>query len=191
MNIGDFSVIADVGLSIVKLLRDQMTPDTIAQPEQIGLSSPAEQSDFQLTLFLYNITESGEYRQTTMLNRGIDQLQYPPMTVQLHYLLTAHSNADLHNKTVNEHRILGRAMQVLHDNSVLRTPYLQGTLAENGEEVRIVKENLDGDQLMNLWNFFDVPYRLSVNYTAGPVHIDSNKTRRTARVGERQIRIEG
>ncbi|SFM01901.1 Protein of unknown function [Paenibacillus sp. 1_12] len=184
-------MIADVGASLLKLLREHMTPDPIPQPELIGLASPADKGDLTLSLFLYNIQESGDNRQTQMVARGTGMIQFPPMTVHLYYMLTAHSSAELQSRVVDEHRILGRAMQVLYDNSVLRGTTAVGTLAEAGEEVRVVMDTLTGEALTRMWNFSDLPYRLSIGYVVGPVHIDSTRIKTTKRVIERDFRIQG
>jgi hypothetical protein len=168
-----------------------MTPEPIPQPELIGLASPADKGDLYLSLFLYNIKESGDNRQTQMIARGTSAIQFPPMTVDLYYLLTAHSTAELQSRVVDEHRILGRAMQVLYDNSVLRGPALVGTLADQGEEVRVVMDTLTGEALTRMWNFADAPYRLSIGYVVGPVYIDSTRIKTTKRVTERDFRIQG
>jgi hypothetical protein len=168
-----------------------MTPEPIPQPELIGLASPADKGDLYLSLYLYNIKESGDNRQTRMISRSVGEIQYPPETVDLYYLLTAYSTAELQSRVLDEHRILGRAMQVLYDNSVLRGASLVGTLADNGEEVRVVMDALSGDALTRMWNFGEAPYRLSVGYIAGPVNIDSTRIKTTKRVTERDFRIQG
>jgi hypothetical protein len=168
-----------------------MTPDPIPQPELIGLGSPVDKGDFYLSLFLYSVRESGDSRKTQMVSRGTGEIQFPPMTVDLHYLMTVHSPAELQSRALDEQRILGRAMQVLYDHSVLRGPALVGTLAERNEEVRVVMESMSGDALLNMWNFADTPYRLSVSYVAGPVMIDSTRIKTTKRVTERDVSIQG
>ncbi|CAN7737565.1 DUF4255 domain-containing protein [Paenibacillus sp. LjRoot153] len=189
--IGNYSVIADVSASLVKLLRENMTPDPIPQPEMIGLASPVDKGDFYLSLYLYNVRESGNNRQTHMIARGTNEIQFPPMVVDLSYLLTVQSPAELSSRALDEHRILGRAMQVFYDHSILRGSMTVGTLAEQDEEVRIVMEPFKGESLMNMWNFSDTPYRLSVAYTVGPVHIDSTRIKTTKRVSETDFRIQG
>jgi len=168
-----------------------MTPDPIPRPELIGLGSPVDKGDFYLSLFLYNVRESGDNRQTRMVARGVGEIQFPPMAVDLRYLMTVQSPAELASRALDEHRILGRAMQVFYDNSVLRGSALVGTLAERGEEVRIVMEAVSGEAMLNMWNFADTPYRLSVSYVVGPVMIDSTRIRTTKRVIERDISIQG
>ncbi|CAN7250886.1 DUF4255 domain-containing protein [Paenibacillus sp. LjRoot56] len=189
--IGNYSVIADVSASLVKLLRENMTPDPIPQPEMIGLASPVDKGDFYLSLYLYNVRESGNNRQTHMIARGTNEIQFPPMVVDLSYLVTVQSPAELSSRALDEHRILGRAMQVFYDHSILRGSMTVGTLAEQDEEVRIIMDPFKGESLMNMWNFSDTPYRLSVAYTVGPVHIDSTRIRTTKRVSETDFRIQG
>jgi hypothetical protein len=157
----------------------------------IGLASPVDKGDFYLSLFLYSVRESGDNRRTQMIARGTDEIQFPPMVVDLNYLLTVQSPAELQTRALDEQRILGKAMQVLYDNSVLRNSMAVGTLADNGEEVRIVMESLTGEALLNMWNFADTPYRLSISYTVGPVNIDSTRIKTTKRVTERDFRIQG
>ncbi|OXM85051.1 DUF4255 domain-containing protein [Paenibacillus rigui] len=188
---GDYTVIADVSASLVKLLRDQMTPDPIPQPELIGLASPVDKGDLYLSLFLYSIRESGDNRRNQMVSRGVGELQYPPMAVELGYLLTVQSPAELQSRALDEHRILGRAMQVLYDHSILRGSMTVGTLAERDEEVRIVLDNAPGTSMLQMWNFADTPYRLTLSYTVGPVSIDSTRIKTTKRVLERDFRIQG
>jgi hypothetical protein len=154
----------------------------------IGVASPVDKGDLALTLYLYSVRENGEARRNELLPQG-GVLRYPPLAVDLHYLLTAHSSADLHTRILDEHRILGRAMQVLYDNSVLRSPYLEGTLAENEEELRITSENLSTEQLAQLWHFGDTPYKLSLAYRVGPVLLESNRVKPGARVLERKFTL--
>ncbi|CAH1213474.1 hypothetical protein PAECIP111891_03976 [Paenibacillus allorhizoplanae] len=189
--IGNYSVIADVSASLVKLLRENMTPDPIPQPEMIGLASPVDKGDFYLSLYLYNVRESGNNRQTHMIARGTNEIQFPPMVVDLSYIVTVQSPAELSSRALDEHRILGRAMQVFYDHSILRGSMTVGTLAEQDEEVRIIMDPFKGESLMNMWNFSDTPYRLSIAYTVGPVHIDSTRIRTTKRVSETDFRIQG
>lgn len=189
--IGNYSVIADVSASLVKLLRENMTPDPIPQPEMIGLASPVDKGDYYLSLYLYNVRESGNNRQTHMIARGTNEIQFPPMVVDLSYLLTVQSPAELSSRALDEHRILGRAMQVFYDHSILRGSMTVGTLAEQDEEVRIIMDPFKGESIMNMWNFSDTPYRLSVAYTVGPVHIDSTRIKTTKRVSETDFRIQG
>ncbi len=168
-----------------------MVPEPVAQPEYIGLASPAEKGDMQLTLYLYSIKERGDYRQNLMLQRGENTMQFPPLQLELRYLLTAASTAEVSSRTIDENRIIGRAMQVLYDNSIIKGAKLLGTLAENNEELRIVIDNIPVDILMRLWNFPNMPYRMTMGYIVGPVALDSTRYRKTKRVKDAEVDIVG
>lgn len=165
-----------------------MTPDPVPRPDLIGIASPADRGDLVLSLCLIGIRENGEARRNEMQMQG-GSLRFPPMTVDLHYLLTAYSAADLQTRTLDEHRLIGRAMQVLYDNSILRAPYLEGTLAENEEELRIANLSFDTDQVMRHWQFGDMPYKLSLVYRVGPVLLESNRVKPTSRVVESRFTL--
>ncbi|WP_248926133.1 DUF4255 domain-containing protein [Paenibacillus hamazuiensis] len=184
---GDYTAIADVSQTLIGLLREQLTPYPIARPELVGLASPAEKGDFGLTLFLYSIKECIEYRQAAFSGQGGGSK--PPMAVELNYLMTAHSAADPQTRALDEHLILGRAMQVFHENGIIDNSSLRGTLAENREAIRIVRESLPLDTMLSL--FPQMPYKLSVSYLVGPVFIDSGKFSVKPRVRGSNTRMEG
>lgn len=186
---GGYTVIADLGSSLLHLLRDHLAPDPVPRPDLIGMTSPRDAGDLALSLFLFNVKENGEARRTGMVDRG-GVLQFPPQALDFYFLMTAHSSADRLTRVLDEHRILGRAMQVLYDNAVLRSPYLEGTLAEGGDTIRMTLISMDGEEIMKLWQFGDMPYKLSVVYRVGPVMLDSNRMKPVSRVLERHIVLE-
>lgn len=166
-----------------------MTPDPIPRPDLIGIASPADKGDLALSLYLCAVRENGDARRNEMQLQG-GVMRYPPLSLDLHYLLTAHSTADLQTRALDEHRLLGRAAQVLYDHAIVRSPYLEGTLAEMGEELRITSVGLDPDQIARYWSFGDLPYKLSLVYRVGPVLLESNRVKAAPRVVERRIKLE-
>lgn len=168
-----------------------MPSELIPHPEQIGLGSPAEPGDLRLCLFLYNIRESGDARRNTLIDRGTDERQYPPLSLELYYLVTAFSKAELHVRSQDEARILGKTMQIFHDHGIIQHEYLQGSLAEKNEELRITFDNLHTDVMIKLWNFPNTPFKLSLSYMVGPIYLDSKRTKTTKRVKEVDIQIRG
>ncbi|WP_170292054.1 DUF4255 domain-containing protein [Heliobacterium mobile] len=165
--IGSYTVFADAANTILRLLRDNLTPEPIPKPDMIGFCAPYEKGDFRLTLFLYEIKE---YRESTGPS-NVPSLS--PLKIYLRFLLTAFSSADLNNRAVDEATILGRAMQVLHNQPILRSSALTGTLAENSEPLRVTLDNLPFEEIVKLWSFADVTFKPSVSYTVGPVYLDT------------------
>lgn len=52
---GRSTSIADVGMSIVKLLRRELVPDTLQNPDAVGLCSPTDRGDYMVGIHLYDI----------------------------------------------------------------------------------------------------------------------------------------
>ncbi|UUZ86868.1 DUF4255 domain-containing protein [Paenibacillus sp. P26] len=181
-------MIADVGHTLVKLLREHLTPVLLSQPESIGLASPTDKGDFQLTLFLYSIQENADNRRTEMIGRGTNTLQFPPMALNLYYLITCHSASEISTRSLDEQRIMGKVMQVFHDHAVLRGADLQGSLAGSDEEIRIMPHPISMETAVSL--FSDTPYKLSLGYMAGPVYLDSTRTKQTKRVADAHFQLE-
>ena len=92
---GRSTSIADVGMSIVKLLRRELVPDTLQNPDAVGLCSPTDRGDYMVGIHLYDIRESEELRVNTMIARGTEELQYPPSYVNLYYMITVTSTGDI------------------------------------------------------------------------------------------------
>ncbi|BEP29023.1 DUF4255 domain-containing protein [Helicovermis profundi] len=184
-----YTAIADVSQSLTKLFRNTLSPEPIKKKENIGLCSPAEKGDFQLSLYLYNIEESGEFRQNIMIEMNDGSQKYPPKVFYLYYLLTAYSTADIKSKALDEHKILGKAIQILHDNQILSGSMLEGQLRNTDQEIRIETKNLSYDEMMRIWHFNDIPYSLSVAYKVGPIYIESTKFKKPPRVIKSSIKI--
>src|SRR6266540_559132 len=105
----------------------------------------------------------------------------PPLALDLHYLLTVYGAG---SDELLAHRILGRAMRVLHDHSVLDRQEIATALAGNDlgdqlERVRISHEPLTLDEMSKLWGSFQKEYRTSTAYTVSVVLIDSDRASRT------------
>lgn len=131
----DYNAISYVGETLRKLLWDNIKDDShvssiIGSEDQITLSSPDE-SDKKLSLFLYQVTENAYLKNEEMQSLNTAKLKYPPLTLSLFYLVTPHTqNMD------SVHIILGKVMQIFHDNSVLRGSVLHENLV--GDELRLI-----------------------------------------------------
>jgi hypothetical protein len=136
------------------------------------------------------MAENGEYRQNQMVKRGTGSLQFPPLMLNLTYMLIAYSNAELQSRALDEQLILGRAMQVLYDHSILRGSVLQGSLAASEEELRLVFDVVTAETMRDLWTFSDVPFKLGVSFTVSPVQLDSTRVKTSKRVLERNLQME-
>lgn len=110
---------------------------------------------------------------------------HPPLSLSLHYLLTVYSAS---GDDRAGHKILGRAMAVLHDQPVLTAREINLALSdidgqaqsyEEAEHVRITPVTLSLDEMSKLWSTFQTEYRLSATYKVAVVLIESEKPPRT------------
>lgn len=158
-----YQVIGDTGRTIVKFLRENMTPEPIPRPEMIELCAPYEESDFRLTLYLYSILEDVNSKDVSCQD----------LSLNLFYLMTAFSKAELKTKAYEESCIIGSVMHLVEQSPVLRGSALEGTLSESNDNIRIMLHSVSMDEMSKIWTFSNVQYKLSVAYMVGPVHINT------------------
>lgn len=90
-------------------------------------------------------------------------------------------------RTEEQHRVLGRAMQVIHDNSIIRGSDLKGSLADQ-PDLQVSISPQDMDEVMSIWSTFDeTPFQPSVAYLVTPVLIESTEEEEVSRVVERRL----
>lgn len=172
-----FFVIGAVAETLKKLLENDPWQGIANKPD-ITFKSPREikESGGQnngVSLFLYQIVEnphlrnlesevSGAYGNTTLP-------LVPRLTLDLLYLVTPY-----HDDKTQEKFILGKVMQIFHDNGILSGTALQGALSGTDEQLRLLLHPISLDELTKIWTAFpEVGYRLSVSYMVTPVRIDS------------------
>lgn len=130
----------------------------------------------QVNLFLYLTTIDAAWRNRDMPGRvHPGETGFPPLPLTLHYMITAYGEDD--DDAVG-HRILGRAMSVLHDRPVLAPADLHTALPDSDldhqvERVRVTAETLTVDEMSRLWTTFQTQYRISAAYQASVVLIES------------------
>ena len=187
------TVIADVGETLVQLLQDNMSD--LVSPEAILLFSPGEieaGDTPRLTLFLYQVIENDYLKNQEMQPLDATVLRYPPLTLDLFYMLTAYPASGIEDRTertLEAHRLLGRAMRIFYDNAILSGLALKGGLAGTDVELRITLTTISMENLIQMWTSFESqPYRPSVFYQVTPVPIDSVRQRAVQRVVEKNAR---
>jgi Pvc16 N-terminal domain len=132
----------------------------------------------QLNVFLYQATLSPAWRNMGVPGQTrLNETGPPPLALNLYYLLTAYGRD---NRDDLGHRVLGRAMLLLHDHPVLGASEIKAALADNDlwqqvERIRIAPQPLTIDEISKLWTTFQTQYRISVAYEVGVVLVDSGR----------------
>jgi hypothetical protein len=173
----DSSVIADVSATLQTVLTDAFSTLLPAPPpvaEIHDLQGNIATAPARMTLFLFEVVEDPTLRNRPPI-RGVAPpdltLQKPPMPLILRYLLTPWSG-----DRITDHRILGRALQVLYDGAILSGPQLQGALAGTSEAIKLKLAPLTLEERTRVWHAVQRPYRLSVTYDVRVANIDAIRT---------------
>ena len=116
----DHLAIAGVSRTLRTLLRDRMripVPVTLAPPD-VTITAL---SDRRVNLYLFKVSENGHLKNQEIPGHG-HPAQYgrPPLSLNLHYLLTTHVGAETtEDADLQCQAMLGDAMRVLHDYATI------------------------------------------------------------------------
>lgn len=145
-----------------------------------------------LSIWLYQITENEFVKNQPMLKgSGTGDLKFPPMALNLFYLITPCAFKDQNSTPNTDLNIIGKTLQTLYDNAVVYLQFKDG----NGqvvisEELRIIFCRLTLEELTRVWEALQEPYRLSVCYQVRVTHIDSFRVPNSARIIEQTLNEE-
>ncbi|MGI8587622.1 MAG: DUF4255 domain-containing protein [Chloroflexia bacterium] len=176
--------------TVTAAVRNLLTSGIAGDPELADTTVTAQALDKargtnnanQLNVFLYQIMVNPALRNMEpphLVKRG--ETGQPPLALNLYYLVTAYGRD---NDDIFTHRLLGRAMSILHDHPLLGADEIKAALPENDlfdqfERVRFTWQSLSLEDTSKLWAGFQGQYRLSVAYEAAVVLIDSTRPIRT------------
>jgi hypothetical protein len=200
----DFRAIGGVSATLQALLLDRMeypdglasVPVTVGPPPYSSRDTDPRQEDSRVNLFLYRVTENGSLKNQEIPGRGnASGYGHPPLSLNLHYLVTAYGNipvpagggAALFDDTP-AHFLLGSAMRVLHDLAIVtdelisvRPPsgllVLHESLRDGYERVRLSLEPLSLEDVTKVWTALALRYRLSAAYMVNVVQIESRRAK--------------
>lgn len=176
---GDHTVISDISTTLATLLNEETG-------REVSLDSPADlggDATGRLSLFLYHINENKHLKNQGRQLDATGRLRPPGLPLNLYYLLTAYAQT-----RETELQLIGRAMQVLSDNGVIRGSRLRGGLAGTLEEILVYFNPLSLDDMNKLWSLFgSTPYKLSVTYLAATALIDSMRVQPGELIIQREI----
>ena len=107
-------------------------------------------------------------------------MSWPPLTLNVYYLLTPYAN-----DAISAHQVLSHAMGILHDHSIVAGADLAGSLSTVVEQLAIVLCPTTVEELTRIWNALQSPYRLSVCYEVRIAVIQSEIQLPVSRVSEK------
>ncbi len=165
-----------------------LPPDRVLPPG--GATDPD-----QLNLFLYQVTYNQGWRNQNFPSRNSagERISNPVLPLNLHYIMTAYGSRDM-----NAEIILGHAMQLLHETSVLPheairkalapspppanfpTHLADSGLADQIENIRISPEAMNTEETFRIWSSLQTHYRPTAAYQVSAVLIESTRSFKSA-----------
>ena len=181
----DYTIISDVSSYIVRTLREKMCPEPIPSPNNIEISSPADQDvDYIVGLYLYDIREESDVTQRPLMQRGQVQLQRPPRPYGLYYMVFINGSSQMGLKAPDIQKIIGRAAQIVNDNSSVLPNQLQKWLDTQEPPIVLSQAKISLEEKVRVWQAINKPYQISLFYKAAPVFLSSEVVINTPRVAQ-------
>lgn len=181
----DYPIISDVSNYMVQLLRGKMCPEPIPSPNNIAISTPAEQDvDYILGLYLYDIREEGEVSVPSLVGTGRTRLRRPPRPYSLYYMLFLNGSSQMGLKGGDVQKIIGRAAQIVNDGNTVNPRQLQTWLEEEEPPIIFSPAKLSLEDKVRVWTAINKPYQVSLFYKASPVFLSSEVVVDAPRVTE-------
>ncbi len=129
--------------------------------------------DCQLSIYLFHVSPNRFQRTSPVLGRkadtdpqGVPPLPAQPLSLDLYYLLTAHS-ASATAPHVEEQQAMSIALKCLHEHPVFALPEASG----DGGEFTLTMEMLTADELGRFWQATTQSLRLAVVYKVSVVFL--------------------
>jgi hypothetical protein len=140
----------------------------------IVLEPPHDSPDnnTRLSLYLYHIGINNTQRNQNKLAQPgrDDELRSPPLPLELKYLATPVDDEE------SNQLVMGRLLQFVYDNpriDSLDNQPIGNSFGGGSPTLRILPDLLNVEQLSQLWNAFNQPYRLSLAFQVDIVTVDS------------------
>ncbi len=166
----DFTAIRDVTLQLRWLLFEGLSATNIGNhhvdPQSISVFSPSDvisgNEHGLMSMFLFRVVPSAVSSSNSPTG------DRPSAQVDLYYLMTPTSG-----EPDTDQLILGRTIQILEANPMLRGSKRIPNLSVSPIDARLAPSDLSFEESARIWDALDEPYRLSVCYRVEGVIIDT------------------
>ena len=168
-----YSIISDIGRGLVNMLRDKLVPEPIDKPEYIGMCEPKNRGNYIVGIHPYDIQENRDGKAQEALTLPDGSIQAPPARIEVYFMISVSSNAEMESKAIEEARIIGKVIQVMNDNATIPSQYMPQITEYPAEVIPISMLPLEVEEKVKIWTLFGESYKISSFYVAGPIAIES------------------
>lgn len=160
-----------------------MCPEPIPSPNNIEISSPADQDvDYILGLYLYDIKEEDSVAMPNFIPSGRVRLAKTPKPYSLSYMVFINGSSQMGLKAPDIQKILGKVAQIVNDNQSVLPSELQKWLDTQEPPITISQAKIGLEEKVRVWQAINKPYQVSLFYKAAPVFLSSEIVVDTPRV---------
>lgn len=188
-----------LAIAAVTTMLDYLITQSLARSGTVSLESvtakppdkarDSGESTNQINIFLYQTLPNAAWRNQDIPSRTRPgEIGRAPLALTLSYLITAYGK---NNDDIEGQRLLGMAMQSLHDHPEIRpqdVEQAQGStnlsadkrellassnLKNQFDRVRITPQALSLEEVSKIWSTFQSPYRITAVYEVSVVLIES------------------
>jgi hypothetical protein len=177
MALGDLNTIGDVTRLLQDLLEEESLDVTLHSPASLPTTNNGGEGFAAVNLYLYQVTENPHAKNQPWITRPEGVREYPPLALNLFYLLTPYASDPL-----SAHQVLSHAMLKLYLSSTLLPAALPDSLRLSVERLTVNLCQMTLEELTRIWNALQTPYRLSVGYQVRIVLIESQRVAPARRV---------
>lgn len=185
---GSYTVITETGEAVASLLRRFMVPEVVQKEEQIGLCSPREPGEYRVGIYLYDIQESAGVRNAPRQWKG-ETVRFPSAYLDLYYMLVPFSKSDLRYRAAEEHRLLGKMLQILRDYPNLNANTYEQEEKRGPNTIQLELLDMDCEDKLRIWNSLNEASHTALYCKVSPVELESEREEKIRRVREIQMQF--
>lgn len=180
----DYSALAEVASSLKRLIWNNISNTTMGGEvgsNGIFFTHPNNVTSVTaLSIYLYRVEEDSQQRNQAWsfeLNSAGNNATFArqPISLNLFYMITPNYSKTIKDKVLKDHLLMGRIIQIFHDNPVLKSPILQGPLLNDKLNLRFVSPSID--EINKIWSIpYTNQYMVSAFYEVSPLIINSERS---------------
>jgi hypothetical protein len=171
-----YQALSATSLTLREFLKNSLTSvGLIDGTKHVSLDNPQEMEKRHhsgLSVWLYRIVRDDQTMNAPAERPSRNKVKRTCLPFRLHYLIAPILKTK-GDSAETEQQILGRVIQSLHDNPILRGSDLKGNLEGKNLELYLRLEPLTLEEITKIWDALDASYQLCVSYEVSVVRIES------------------